>query len=95
MANTMNAKTIHAEKRTQQRCIPPLIIDWLYQFGAEQYDSRGVITRYFNKASKKQAMQKAGKPIVKALSRYMDSYLVEGNNGKIITVGYRYKRIKR
>jgi hypothetical protein len=35
--------TYHAATRSQQRCVPPLIMQWLDQFGEEQYDGHGAI----------------------------------------------------
>ncbi|MDP6652334.1 MAG: hypothetical protein QGF90_09550 [Gammaproteobacteria bacterium] len=33
--------TTHAAIRAQQRCIPPLVDQWLSQFGEEEYDGHG------------------------------------------------------
>jgi hypothetical protein len=38
----------HAAIRAQQRGIPPLIRDWLFQFGEEQHDGHGAIRRFFS-----------------------------------------------
>ena len=35
-------KTVHATIRAQQRGVPPLIEDWLLDYGAEQFDGHGV-----------------------------------------------------
>ena len=84
----------HASLRQQQRCIPPLIIDWLLDFGEQKNDGRGCSIRFFTKKSRKLISRKAGSQVVGLLSRYMDSYLVESNDGTIVTMGYRFKRVK-
>ena len=85
--------SLHAIQRQQQRCIPPLIIEWLHTYGDEQHDKHGCVIRYFSKESKKQLSRRVGKVVVGLLGRFMDTYLVESNDGDTITVGHRYKKI--
>lgn len=87
--------TKHAAIRQQQRCIPPLIIDWLKEYGDQQHDHHGCIVRFFSKESKKKLNKIAGKPVVSLLGRYMNTYLIEGINGAVVTTGHRYHHIKR
>lgn len=87
--------TKHAAIRQQQRCIPPLIIDWLKEYGDQQHDHHGCIVRFFSKESKKQLKKIAGKPVVNLLGRYMNTYLVEGIDGAVVTTGHRHHHIKR
>jgi len=87
--------TKHAAIRQQQRCIPPLIIDWLKEYGDQQHDHHGCIVRFFSKESKKQLKKIAGKSIVGLLGRYMNTYLVEAIDGAVVTTGYRQRQIKR
>lgn len=58
--------TSHAIKRSQQRGIPPLIVQWLDQFGEEHYDGRGAVIRYFSLASRR-AMERefCSNPVIK------------------------------
>ena len=84
--------THHATTRSQQRGVPPLIVDLLLQFGAREHISEGLEILYFDQRSKKRLHSYAGKLIGK-LNEQLDSYaMISG--GRIVTVGARYKRIK-
>ena len=85
--------TAHAVERSQQRCIPPLIIHWLCQYGSRRRSSNGTIICFFDKKSMRMIASDAGNIIVRRLSGLMDAYLVITGK-EIITVGHRYKRIK-
>lgn len=88
--------TKHAEVRRQQRCIPPLIDQWLDQYGEERYDGRGGIIRFFSRASIRSMERAFGRAPVRKLSEYLNAYKVESNkDGCTITIGHRYKRIIR
>ena len=85
--------TNHALERSQQRCIPPLIIHWLCQYGSRKRNNNGTIVCYFDKKSVRLISSDVGKVVIRRLSSLLDAYLViAGNN--ILTVGHRYKRIK-
>ena len=85
--------TNHAMERSQQRCIPPLIIHWLCQYGSRKRSSNGTILCYFDKKSLRLISSDVGQIVIRRLSSLMNAYLViAGDN--IITVGHRYKRIK-
>jgi hypothetical protein len=38
---TTNALTAHAAARMRQRSIPPVVIEWLDEFGDEYFDGHG------------------------------------------------------
>jgi hypothetical protein len=42
----------HASRRMQKRSVPPIVLDWLHDYGSEQYDGRGAVIRYFDRAAK-------------------------------------------
>lgn len=44
-------RSVRAAVRAQQRCIPPLVEQWLDQFGKEKYDGDGGVLRYFSRAT--------------------------------------------
>lgn len=88
----MNIYSNHAKKRIQQRGIPPLILNWLKEYGQISYDKKGCVIRYFDKKSKKILSKDVGNQIIKQLSNYMSCYAVFRND-LIVTVGYRYKKI--
>lgn len=91
----MKHYTKHAIKRSQQRCIPPLIDQWLSDFGVKEYAHNGCVKRFFNKQSIKQLKKAYGKEPVKLLSKYLHAYKVEDMKSEsVITLGYLNKRVK-
>jgi len=86
--------TIHAAIRSQQRGIPPLVIQWLDQFGEECYDGHGAVIRYFSRASRREMEREFGNDLISKLSQYFKAYKVENHEGVVITTGHLTKRIK-
>ena len=86
--------TRHATERMQQRGIPPLILDACIDYGSYQHTGRGATLYYFDKRARRRLERKWGRPITRRLSKYLDTYVVIGENGAIITMGKRFKRIK-
>ena len=93
----MNDSTLtkHANQRMQQRRIPPMVIDWLIGYGACEHDHRGAEIRYFDKKARRKLNSDIGGQVVKRLEDFLNSYLVLGSNGHVITVGHRTHRINR
>lgn len=89
----MKMKTAHANARCQQRGIPPIVVDMLLQFGRREHDHAGAEIVYFDGSARKKIEKYTGSLIGK-FSEHLDSYAVLAE-GAIITVGTRYKRIKR
>lgn len=88
--------TRHASLRARERGIPPLIEQWLDEYGEEQYDGRGAVIRFFSRRSIRRLEQRYGSAPVRALARYRDAYKVEGcSDACTITVGHRTKRVIR
>ncbi len=83
--------TAHANVRSQQRGIPPIVVDLLFQFGHRQHDHAGAEIVYFDRRSRKRLESYAG-GLISKLSEHLDSYAVVAD-GKIVTVGTRFKRI--
>lgn len=86
----------HAAARAKQRGIPPLIEQWLDEFGEEDYDGHGAVRVYFSRRSVR-AMERAfGREPVRRMSEYLDAYKIENlGDGQVITVGHRTTRIWR
>ncbi|HHJ35366.1 MAG TPA: hypothetical protein ENJ87_06345 [Gammaproteobacteria bacterium] len=85
--------TSHALERSQQRCIPPLIIHWLCQYGSRRRNSNGTILCYFDRKSLRLVSSDVGNIVIRRLSGLFNAYLIiAGDN--IVTVGHRYRRIK-
>lgn len=90
----MNAVyTDHATTRAQQRGIPPLISNWLLDYGDEIYDGHGGIVRCFTPNSIRVMEREIGRAALKRMSEFMRCYLVESTrDGAIVTVGKRHQR---
>ena len=87
--------TYHAAVRSQQRGIPPLVMQWLDQFGEECYDGHGAIIRYFSRTSRREMEREFGSDLVSKLKQYFKVYKVENHDGVVITTGHLTKRINR
>lgn len=85
----------HAEIRSHQRSVPPLIIEWLMDHGARQVDHQGAEIYYFDKGSRKHLVREHGHEVVERLASLLEAYAVVGEDGTVITVGRRYHRINR
>ncbi len=85
----------HAQTRVQQRGIPAFLIDWLLDFGAVESDHRGGEVHYFDRKSKRFAMNLMRRNGLTQLERCLDAYLISSVDGTVITVGHRTKRINR
>ena len=86
-------QTQHANKRSQQRGIPPLIQHWLLDYGEENFNERGAIIRFFTSKSIRRMEQDFGRDPIRRLSEYLRCYLVESAyDGAVITVGKRHNK---
>ena len=85
----------HAMHRNQQRCIPPIVHDWLTRYGTEQYDGHGRCLVFFTKPGIRKMEIELGKHFVQENKKYLNVYRVESSrNGTIITCGRKTKRFK-
>jgi len=87
--------TRHAIARAQQRSLPPLIVDWLQTYGARARDRGEVEILYFDKASRRRLERDVGSLVVERLRWLLDAYLVQSEDGTVITLGWRFKRVPR
>ena len=87
-------KSIHARVRCQQRGIPNLIIDWLRDFGDEIHDHHGGILFVFTRKARRNLERAVGREPVRRMSEWLNTYIVVGRDGALITAGKRYKRIR-
>jgi hypothetical protein len=92
MGTSMNL-TLHAQTRLEQRGVSPVIIDWLEQYGAIE-PQEGAELIYFNHRSLKRLASYTG-GISNKIDKLKSIYQLRGNNGNIITTGYRDESIKR
>ena len=87
--------SMHAQARLQCRGIPPLVIELLLDHGEEERTDGGFI-RYFTKSSRRRVSRVlGGRRMLAMIEPFLDCYVVEGDNGKLVTAGHRYARIRR
>ena len=67
------AMTNHANTRSQQRAIPPMLIDLLLQFGKSEAAGNGVAKMFFDKQARKRVAAYAG-PLARMLDEHLDLY---------------------
>lgn len=89
-------KTNHAQRRSQQRGVPPLIERWLDQYGEDEYDGHGGCRIYFSKRSVRQMERDFGRAPIRKMAEWLNVYKVESSrDGRIITIGRLYQHIRR
>lgn len=96
--NAVPVQTRHAAMRSCQRGIPPVVVEWLSDFGDEIYDGHGGIVRYFGPNGRRRLERSIGHDVVRRRSELLRCYLVESSrDGAVITVGkiYRNTRMRR
>lgn len=86
--------TQHANVRSQQRGIPPLVLDLLRQFGSHEPAGGGASKVFFDKQGRRRVQAYAG-ALAPLLNDHLDFYAVIGSNDQVITVGHRLDRIRR
>jgi hypothetical protein len=89
----MNA-TQHAHTRSQQRGIPPMVIDLLLQFGSRERAGDGCSKVFLDKRDRRRLEAYAG-PLNRQLEPFMDIYLVVSPQDQVITAAHRIEKIKR
>lgn len=88
--------TRHAQLRAQQRRIPPIVDEWLDQFGAKQYDGHGCVKRFFNHRSIARMERALGRQLIQRHAKWLRSYRVDDSRtGTKITCGWLTKPIRR
>jgi len=85
--------TRHAQKRLQQRAIPPLIVEWLHEYGERQrrHDADVIV---LDRKAKKRLARDVGHQVVDQLGSLLDAYIVVASD-KLITAGWRIDRFKQ
>jgi hypothetical protein len=85
----------HATVRSQQRCIPHLVLDLLLQFGASEPSGDGTHKMFFDKSARRHVHAYVG-PMARLVDEHLDVYAVVSDvEGKIITAAHRLERIRR
>lgn len=88
--------THHAVIRAQQRGLPPFVDQLLDQYGHEEHDGRGAIAVQFDKDGRRKMEREMGRELVRRLGNWLNAYKIRSSHdGATITVGIRYKKIRR
>lgn len=85
---------LHARTRMQQRGLPPLIVNWLDDFGREVHVPGGATIRHFDKGARRRLERSVGREPVRRMHEYLDAYAVYSTDGTLITAGHRYARVR-
>lgn len=85
----------HAEVRLTQRGIPPLVVELLCRFGAcERCDAAEKI--FFDRRSRRHLKAYlGGARSLRIIEPWLGTYAVLADDGTVVTVGHRQKRINR
>ena len=86
--------TKHAQTRMQQRGIPKSVLDLLDVHGRHvERGKRGAIV-YFDKRARERIRRNTPRAEFARIEPKLHTYFVEGDDGSIITVGYRLKPVR-
>ena len=81
--------TQHAKERSVERTIPPMIVEFIIEFGDSIDAGDGARKYILTKRSMRELRQRAGREITKALDFYRSRYAyVVANGNRILTVAY-------
>lgn len=76
----------HAQVRAQQRCVPPLIVEWLLSYGSRS-PSHAAERVVFDKRARRALGRDVGKVVVKQMGRFMNtSIVVDPCTDEVITI---------
>jgi hypothetical protein len=86
--------TKHAQTRSQQRGISPMMVDLLMQFGVKEPAGSGATKVFLNKEAKRKLTAYAGR-LASHLQQHLDIYAVLSADDEVITVAHRIEHIQR
>jgi hypothetical protein len=84
----------HAQVRMQQRAISAEALERLLDFGSVKHLARDKDIVFFDKKAKRR-LARADKGVAGEVERLVRTYAVLGGNGVVVTVGHRYRRVRR
>lgn len=87
--------TAHARARCQQRGIPEAVVDLLFAHGRSLHDHRGCEVLYFDKGARQRLGRERMRLLRSGLDRLLNTYLVVGADGAVVTAGRRFRRLRR
>jgi hypothetical protein len=85
----------HAQQRLQQRAVPEFMVSVLLEYGASMRHA-GAEVIFMDKLARRRLRHDVGDARALAkVERWLNTYLVRGDNGALITVARRTRRLKR
>ncbi|HYH23377.1 MAG TPA: hypothetical protein VD995_32580 [Azospirillum sp.] len=89
----MTPYTHHATERAQQRAVPPLVVNWLFDYG-RVLRRGGADVYFFDRRSRRRLEREVGGVALRRLADLLDAYAVVADDGHVITVGRRYRPLR-
>ena len=86
--------TAHARIRMKQRCIDAAALEALLDFGRTEHQ-RGSSIVYLDKRARRRLRRELGDDVVKTIGKRLSTYAVISPDGAVVTVGHRFRRIRR
>ena len=87
--------THHARVRMQQRGIDAAKLDLLMAYGRSSHDHRGHVLMHMDRRAVQAALKACGDAAAPMLERVRGIFAVVGKDGVVVTVGHRYRRLRR
>jgi hypothetical protein len=91
--NDMNL-TMHARQRMRQRGISRETVDYVLSYGRVSHDNRGGRVIWLDKRSRARMGKNEGRRVLRKLDKGLNAYVVTDADGRVVTVGHRYRRIR-
>ncbi len=85
--------TQHAQTRCQQRSISPEIVDTILAYG-DRKRHRGADVYFMNPRTRQRVAKAMGSDRYHRIEKRLDTYLVVGDDGRLITAAKRIKCLK-
>ena len=79
----------------EQRGVPVVVLECLLDYGTEVYDHHGAEILFFSKDSRRKVARDGAEYVARELGKYRSVYAVLGPDGRVATVGWRRRRIRR
>lgn len=85
--------TSHAQSRISERGVAAAVVDWLELFGRERCIA-GATVLTFDKRARRRLEAFLSPMKVPEPEKTFRTYAVVGSNGKVVTAGYRWTRLR-
>jgi hypothetical protein len=87
--------TQHAQLRSQQRAVPQQLIDCIQTFGSQAPAGRGCVISRLVKKDRQFLKSEMDETLHRQLRDKLEKAYAVSAGAKVITVGFRYRRVKR